>query len=152
LATSGSWHTAANWSIAGAPANRTPTTGDDVVIPDVGAAGANVTITFNSGTTAVNSITCSEHFTLSGGTLTVNGVLSVAGAFNFSSATLRNAQVTTTALMNVTTGGTLDAVTLGVNTTLREGTTGTGNQVTVLNGLTLDNATVRLERPSTFAG
>src|SRR5262249_19349006 len=57
------------------------------------------------------------------------------------------------ALLQVTSASaTLDAVTLSVNTTLREGTTGTGNQVTVLNGLTLDNATLRLERPSTFAG
>src|SRR5262249_25266614 len=52
-------------------------------------------------------------------------------------------------------GGALDGVTLGVNTTLLQGTTGSGNQVTVLNGLTLANGSVlRLEHSTSegFAG
>src|SRR5258708_797353 len=62
-AAGGSWHTAANWDL-----NRTPTTGDDVVIPDLGAAGPNITIAYSTGTTtALNSVTSPENVTLSGG-------------------------------------------------------------------------------------
>src|SRR3954471_17194476 len=50
-AAGGAWGTAANWNL-----NRVPTTGDDVVIPDLGAAGANLTITYSTGSTTVNSV------------------------------------------------------------------------------------------------
>jgi hypothetical protein len=57
------------------------------------------------------------------------------------------------ALLNIRDSGTLNGVTLAVNTTLREGTTGSGNQVNVLNGLTLEGGvTLRLERPTNVAG
>src|SRR5262245_16751170 len=75
----GSWSTAANWSL-----NRVPAAGDDVVIPDVGAAGANVTITL-SGLSTITSLKTSENvtfatlasLTVSGGNITIDNSASV---------------------------------------------------------------------------
>ena len=136
----GLWNSANNWSD-----NALPGSSDDVVIDQPGS----VTVTHSTGTNTVSSVASNENFTLSGGTLEVNGDLSVTGAFNFSGGTLRNANVKTTPLLSVTNSPTFDGVTLGVDTTLREGVSGSGNQVTVLNGLTLDNVLLRLERTTT---
>ncbi len=143
---SGDWNTPANWV-----GSVLPTATDHVVLP------AGVTVTHSSGTHTVASITSSGSLALSGGSLTVNGNLSFQGTFTLSGgATLRNATVTggAGALFQVaSTSGTLDGVTLGVNTTLRQGSVGSGNQVTVLNSLTLaNNITLRLERTTNSAG
>jgi hypothetical protein len=64
-----SWHTAANWD------NDTlPVAGDDIVISVPGP----VTVTYSTGSLAVNSITCTNGLTISGGTLTVNGASTIA--------------------------------------------------------------------------
>src|SRR5438067_8629958 len=65
-AAGGSWGTAGNWNL-----NRVPTSGDDVVIPNIGTF--TVTYSSSSGTTSINSVTASEALTLSGGTLNVVG-------------------------------------------------------------------------------
>ncbi|MGE0608365.1 MAG: beta strand repeat-containing protein, partial [Pirellulales bacterium] len=104
--------------------------------------GANAT-TISGGTKTVGGdMTVNGNLTLSGGTLDVAGTLTVTGTFTLSGGTLRNATVTSGNTILVSGGPTLDGVTLGVNTTLRDGA-----QVTVLNGLTLSNSAVlRLER------
>src|SRR5262245_2534237 len=67
-ATGGDWAIPGNWDL-----NRVPTAGDDVIIPNVGGAGADVTITYSGGTTTVQSVSCAENFTISGGRLTLSG-------------------------------------------------------------------------------
>jgi len=106
----GDWNTVSNWSDG--VINRLPVADDDVVIP------AGVTVTHSSGTHTVTSITDSGNFTLSGGTLIVDGSLAVSGTFSLSGGTLQNATVAsgttvvmvsnTTTLNNVTVDGTLD--------------------------------------------
>src|SRR6266852_3827053 len=54
-AAGGNWATPGNWDL-----NRAPTTGDDVVIPDLGAPGPSLTVTYSGGTTSVNTVTSSE--------------------------------------------------------------------------------------------
>ena len=66
------WHDTSNW-LDDANVVRPPAAGDDVVIPDVGQVGPDVTVVFDSGTAAVRSVTSAENFTLSGGTVTVTG-------------------------------------------------------------------------------
>ncbi|MFO0969304.1 MAG: LamG-like jellyroll fold domain-containing protein [Gemmataceae bacterium] len=149
---SGDWNTTANWSN-----NTLPGANDDVYISVAGTQ----TVTHSSGSHTVRSIYSDENFTVSGGTLTVNGdmtingnlsitggtlvvngTLKVTGTFSASAGTLKNATVTTTSLFDVLNDITLDGVTLGVNTTLE-----TGAQVTVLNNLTLaNNILLRLVR------
>lgn len=71
-----SWSDPNNWS-----ANVAPGAGDDVIINVEGNAG----VVYSSGTTTINSLTCDESFTLSGGALTitsgctVNGTLTLSG-------------------------------------------------------------------------
>ena len=75
-AAGGAWGTTTNWN-----PTRLPTTGDDVVIPDLGAAGANLTITLSTITSTIQSLTSAENITLAGSTvLTVTGAASIAGA------------------------------------------------------------------------
>ncbi len=92
-----------------------------------------------------------------GATLTINA----ARTWQLAGATIRGVTIegeTSSALLNIVStsiNSTLDGVTLTVNTTIRVGAAGgstpnqAGNQVTVLNGLTLDNSLLRLERTST---
>ncbi|MFM9960321.1 MAG: beta strand repeat-containing protein, partial [Planctomycetaceae bacterium] len=87
---------------------------------------------------------------LVGGTLTfVNGAGS-SEITTLSGGTLKNLTVlagNSFAMLYVLNSATLNGVTLGVDTTLLPGTSGSGNQVTVLNGLTLaNNKTLRLDR------
>src|SRR6185295_20009951 len=65
------WHTAGNWDL-----NRVPTTGDDVVIPNLAGTPS---VTFDNGTTSVNSLTCSESLNLFGGTLSLAAASSLSG-------------------------------------------------------------------------
>ena len=74
----GNWNTASNWRDS-SNVNRVPGTGDNVVIPDIGAAGADQIITFNTGAVAVSSITSAEQLSVTAGTLTDNGNLAGSG-------------------------------------------------------------------------
>jgi hypothetical protein len=75
-----SWHTPTNWSLG-----RVPEAGDDVVIPDM---SSNVTVTFSSGSTSINSISSAEVFHLVGGSLDIVSSSSLAAGFTLSNATL----------------------------------------------------------------
>jgi hypothetical protein len=66
----GFWDVAANWSTG-----MVPQPGDDVVID---RPAANVTVTFRSGTVAVNSLTSSEAFAITSGTLNLAAASTVA--------------------------------------------------------------------------
>ena len=84
--------------------------------------------------------------TLDGSNLPSNETLTIDSTrqWQLAGGTLRNVTVTgggdiAKPFQITSASGTFDNVTLGWNTTLREGTTGSGNQVTVLNGLTLAN-------------
>src|SRR5438046_2967113 len=69
---SGNWNTASNWRDS-SNVNRVPGAGDNVVIPDIGGAGADQVITFNTGSVSVSSITSAEQLSVTAGTLTDNG-------------------------------------------------------------------------------
>lgn len=123
LATGGDWNLAGNWDL-----NRVPTAGDDVVIPDLAAAGADQTITFGSGTVTVQSITNAESLAVSGGTLTTNGnlagpgqLLVQGGTFRFAGASWTNTSTVTQSGGTVQLGGTFRVADLGAFT----GTAGT---------------------------
>jgi len=76
----GNWDVGSNWSLGHAP-----TALEDVLIPDVGVAGANNTISVPVGAQAAKSLLSQERLTVSGGTLalsqpsTVNGLFTLSG-------------------------------------------------------------------------
>ena len=77
----GSWHTPGNWDL-----NRVPGSGDDVVINNL---PGTTLVTYSSTGTHVNSLTCAENFSLSGGQLLLMGPpSSKSGSFTFFSAEL----------------------------------------------------------------
>src|SRR5439155_250706 len=84
-----------------------------------------------------------ENFILSGGTLTASTV-QIADPFTLQGGTLRNATVSSTSgaeLVATNSGGTLDGVTAGSDLDLASVN---GANVHIVDGLTLNNATVRL--------
>ena len=74
----GSWHTPANWNPNGVPA-----AGDDVVINVPGF----ITVTFSSGVTAINTLSCSEHLELTAGTLNVASSTEIKGTLSLTNST-----------------------------------------------------------------
>ena len=135
----GVWGTAGNWDL-----NRVPAAGDDVVIPDIGAAGVNQTITVNNLTAnTVQSIACAENLTLAGGSLTLAGgtqAVSVAGTLLLNpSSTLAGATLATgTTLTSTNTGPypILDGATINSGAKVRLD----GASLEVRNGLTVNGA------------
>ncbi len=97
--------------------------------PEVPALGApalagDITVTHSSGATAINSLTTNEALTLSGGTLDVANTLQIGNTLSLAGGALANASVTTlngSQFQATSNDGTLDNVTLGVNTTLLQG-------------------------------
>src|SRR5262249_24047293 len=131
----GSWQTPSNWDL-----NRVPGAGDDVVIPDLGSPGANLTVTYGSCSTTVASIDCAEHFRLSGGIPAGNGALPSNPAANTSldgtitaGGTLRDAIVLAPTMNN--NSGALSGVTLAAGTNYN--VAGFFNSATITNGLTV---------------
>src|SRR5947209_4983910 len=78
----GAWNVAGNWDLG-----RLPAAGDDVVI-DV--PSADVTITHATGSDSIHSLTTSEKFNLSGGTLSVAATVRASDTFTLSGGTLSN--------------------------------------------------------------
>ena len=151
----GDWNTPSNWQN-----DQVPGPNDNVLI---NTGNPNAVITFSSGNATVNSLTSFEPFTLSGGTLTVNGnvqvnntvilaggTLTVTGdmqvnnTFTLAGGTLANATVLAGTggqmLACTSSGGTLSGVTLAGNLDLASNDA----TVYVVGGLTLNNATVYL--------
>ncbi|MBL8866569.1 MAG: hypothetical protein JNK93_13500, partial [Planctomycetia bacterium] len=84
-AAGGSWGTAANWDLG-----RLPTTGDDVVIPDLGAPGVDVSIAFTSAsalTQTYNSLSVAESVTTNNITFVLSTGLNVPGTFDLAGTT-----------------------------------------------------------------
>lgn len=135
------WDVAANWSTG-----TVPQPGDDVIIdrPDV-----TLTVTFRNGTATVNSLTVSEAFVLSGGTLTVNGASAMSGNFTLSGGTLTGTGTLTVDGSLSWTGGTMAGV--GV-TRVNGGLTISGTAGKTLNGRTLRNATSAVWTGGTLNG
>jgi len=139
----GSWQTAGNWDL-----NRVPAATDDVVIPDVGTTGANVAITYNTGSTTVNSIDCAEMLSVNGGTLTDAGNLSGTGSTNLAGGTFifAGANWTNTSTLNITSGtinlgGSFATTDIG---TLNR-TNGTAGTVNLTGTMTNTGATLTLD-------
>ncbi|MFO7906868.1 MAG: hypothetical protein ACQESR_03205 [Planctomycetota bacterium] len=130
------WHSPLNWDSDALPG---PT--DDVTI-DV---AEEVTIVHQAGTTEINSLTSTNKLAIRGGILDVATNVQVDNNFTLDGGALKDATVLPGAPLVVTSAdGTLDGVTLGVDTTLLGGA-----QVTVRNDLTLaNNIRLRLERTS----
>jgi hypothetical protein len=84
----GNWSTAANWSSN----PNLPSPSDDVVID---RPGYSILVTHSGGTDSVNSLTCNEGLTLSGGTLSLANNSSVNGTFLFTGGTLGGAGTVT---------------------------------------------------------
>jgi hypothetical protein len=101
-----SWHDAANWSRNGVDA--LPQNGDDVTI-DV---AANPTVTFNTGTLTLNSLTTNEALTLTGGTLGVTGTADINATLTVQGGTASGGtwDVTGGSLHASTSGGMLQNV------------------------------------------
>ena len=81
---SGDWSAAANWSTGSLPGPS-----DDVVIQ----AGPSITVTHSTGSDAVNSIVCSQVFTLSGGSLSVATTFQTDNSLSLSGGALVGATV-----------------------------------------------------------
>ena len=121
----GSWQTPGDWSLG-----HTPTTGEDVVIPQL---SGTQTITYSSGTSTIQSLTTSDNVDLSGGTLDVTGTIkALAGQLALQGATLGEGTIDAdTTLLGQS--GTLDGVTINGNLQVVG-----DNGVVVADGLTLN--------------
>jgi hypothetical protein len=73
-----SWHAAGNWDL-----NRLPAAGDDVVIP----AGDGA-VTFDTGSTTINSLSSARAFTQNGGSLWISTVATLEGPFTWTAGNL----------------------------------------------------------------
>src|SRR5207249_1515787 len=74
----GSWTTASNWSGSVVPGSN-----DDVVIPGLGAAGANLTITLNGNSPTIKSLSVAENLVITGSsnlTVTATTGVSIGGS------------------------------------------------------------------------
>jgi hypothetical protein len=146
----GSWGTAANWDL-----NRTPTTGDDVVIPDKGTAGPSITITYSSGTTSVNSITSAENLSVSSGTLNVvgNGLGTDVSSFAGALAVGNGANNAPAATLNFNTGAgvSIGSLTVSESNQVTSATLGGGDTL-IVSGLTTIGVGGVSTSPTTLTG
>jgi Ca2+-binding RTX toxin-like protein/Tol biopolymer transport system component len=110
-ASGGNWSTASNWS-----SGRVPGPGDHVVIPDLGAAGANLTITFAGPTANVASVTTAENLELTGGNLVISGQLSGPGLILLRGGQLTGATIASGTTVRATSStSTIDGLTVNGN-------------------------------------
>jgi len=162
---SGFWNVAANWNTG-----TVPQPGDDVVID---RPSASVTVTFSSGSVAVNSLTSSESFaitggmldlaststladlTMSGGTLAGAGNVSISGLLTWNGGNMTGSGAT-----NANGGITLAGNTVGLRAarTLNNAATATWSGAGFFsndNNTTFNNlsgATFAINTPSDFNG
>ncbi len=108
-ASGGNWNVGSNW-VGGV----VPGANDDVDIPDL---PGTPTITFNTGTVAVKSLSNRETFVISGGTFSATSISQVAGSFSLASGTLQNSRLAT-GTINVTGASTLGTNTIGPGASL----------------------------------
>ncbi len=137
----GSWHTAGNWDLA-----RVPGAGDDVVIPDLGNTAS---VTYNSGSTAIQSLTCAEVFLLSAGTLDIAGASTISNAFTFSGSTILTGTGDIT-ISNAFNWSTADITGTGT-ITIAAGSTWSVSGVTPILARPLNNDGQGTQSSSTFA-
>ena len=133
----GDWDTPSNW-IDGQGISRLPGLGDDVVI-DYNA----ITVIHSIGADIVKSLATKATVDLTGGSLTIVGILTVGNDFRLSGGTLSGATVQNgpggNGIQFTSAGGTLDGVTAASDLDLASNS---GANVSVLDGLTLDNSTI----------
>jgi hypothetical protein len=161
----GNWGTASNWDL-----NRVPAVDDDVVIPDF---APDITVTYSTGTTAVNTLQSAEAFvlsggslalatdsavsstfTLSGGTLDGAGTLTVSGLFTWSSGTMRGSgKSVANGGMAISGSSVKDLFTRTVENAGTATWTGTGNIRTGSGGVfnNLTNAVFDIQNNQQFA-
>jgi hypothetical protein len=132
----GDWSNPANWD-----RGQVPGPYDNAVINVAG----NVVITHSQGTDTIADLTSSNAIQLTGGVLAVTGTVQISNTFTLAGGTLRGATVLPGAggqgITLTSTGGVLDHVTTSANI---DGTQVTGATVSIINGLTLNNATILL--------
>ena len=105
----GNWNVSSNW-VEGV----VPGANDDVVIPDL---PGTPTITFNTGTVSVKSLSNRETFVIAGGTFSATSISQLAGSFSLASGTLQNSTLAT-GTINVTGASTLGTNTIGTGASL----------------------------------
>ncbi len=141
---SGNWDDPANWDIdpvTAGPQPGIPGPTDDVVI-DVAEV---VTVTHQSGTTLINSLTSTEAFSLTGGSLEVATTVQVSNTFTLNGGTLNNATVMPGTggegpVATFFTTSTLEGVVLNSDLSLEQGA-----RLNLPNGLTLNGTATFLE-------
>ena len=108
-AAGGNWNVPANWV-----GNAVPQANDDVVIPDL---AGTPTITFNTGTISLKSLSLRENFVIAGGTFSATTISHIAGTFNLTGGTLSSGALAV-GTANVTVGATFGNVTIANGATL----------------------------------
>jgi RHS repeat-associated protein len=131
-AAGGDWDTAANWQDSNG-VQRLPGAADDVIINVPG--GVAITHALNQ-TDTVASLSLADPFTLSSGTLTINGALSSTSTLTLTGGTLSQANIQAGTMLNVPDAGnsTLDHATLA-GTALVNGHLNVTQGVTLAGGL-----------------
>ncbi|MGA2621981.1 MAG: malectin domain-containing carbohydrate-binding protein [Thermoguttaceae bacterium] len=141
-----SWQNPANW-VGGV----LPGPADDVVIN----AASGITIVHSSGNNSIKSLVSANALALSGGALIVANTFEVDNTFTINGGTLSHATILPgsggQAVKFTNSGGTLDGVTAASDLDLASNN---GVSVHIVNGLTLNNSTVRLGNAagSTYGG
>ncbi len=132
----GDWSDPANWD-----RGQVPGPFDNAVINVAG----DVVITHSQGTDTIANLTSNDPIQLTGGVLNVTGKVQVNNTFTLAGGTLRGATVVPGSggqgITLSSAGGTLNDVTTSANI---DGTQTNGATVTIVNGLTLNNASVLL--------
>ena len=124
----GFWDVPSNWSTG-----IVPQPGEDVVID---RPAANVTVTFRTGTVAVNSLTSAENFAITGGTLDL-ATSSTLSTLTMSAGTLGGAGNVAISGLFTWSGGSLSG---GGSTDANGGIALSGNVISLRTGRTLNNA------------
>lgn len=126
------WHDPNNWDL-----ERVPDAGDDVVVPEVASTSA-VLYSSSAGATTINSLTCEEALTLTGGTLTIESgaASSISNDLTLSGGTLGGTGDLTVTGLLAWTSGTMS----GLGTTVANGGLELSGTITKVLQRNLENA------------